>query len=348
MFALLAGASLTRTARADDAAAPTVEQIRGAVERSLPLLERGAKGSMEQRRQCFTCHNQGIPLFALTAARERGFPVEAGHIESQLQFIAGFLAKNREKYQSGKGTGGQVDTAGYALWTLQHGGWQPDEATAAVAHYLLVTQSDRAFWKCSSRRPPSEQSSFTTTFVALQGLANFSMPDQRSRVEERRATAREWVLSTPAQDHEDRVFRLRVLKVLDCDGQPLEEAVDALRNSQRDDGGWAQLDDAETDAYATGTALVALHEAGDIPTGDPAWQRGLAYLLKAQLEDGSWHVVTRSDPFQEYFESGYPHGDDQYISIAAAGWATRALILALPRSAAPSQASDTDSVPASP
>ena len=53
--------------------------------------------------------------------------------------------------------------------------------------------------------------------------------------------------------------------------------------------------------------------------------------MSTQQSDGSWHVKSRSDPFQTYFESGYPHGKDQFISIAAAGWATTALALALPK-----------------
>jgi squalene cyclase len=85
-----------------------------------------------------------------------------------------------------------------------------------------------------------------------------------------------------------------------------------------------------SDAYATGTALVALHRTGSFRTEDPTYQRGLQWLLKAQLSDGSWHVVSRAKPFQKYFESGYPHGKDQFISITAACWATTALALAWP------------------
>ena len=43
-------------------------------------------------------------------------------------------------------------------------------------------------------------------------------------------------------------------------------------------------------------------------------------------------VKSRSKPFQTYFESGYPHGKDQFISIAAASWSTTALLLSLPKS----------------
>jgi hypothetical protein len=103
-----------------------------------------------------------------------------------------------------------------------------------------------------------------------------------------------------------------------------------LVEAQRPDGGWAQRDTMRSDAYATGTALVALHQAAGLATGDPVYRRGLKYLLAAQLGDGTWHVRSRSKPFQTYFESGFPHGKDQFISLAASGWATTALALALP------------------
>jgi hypothetical protein len=50
-------------------------------------------------------------------------------------------------------------------------------------------------------------------------------------------------------------------------------------------------------------------------------------LLTTQKPDGSWHVKTRAMGFQPYFESGYPHGHDQWISAAGGGWATMALAL---------------------
>jgi hypothetical protein len=54
------------------------------------------------------------------------------------------------------------------------------------------------------------------------------------------------------------------------------------------------------------------------------------YLLHTQLADGSWLVRTRSHATQSYFESGFPHGEDQFISAAATNWATQALLLSLP------------------
>ena len=31
---------------------------------------------MAERKQCFTCHNQGLPILALTTARSRGFEID--------------------------------------------------------------------------------------------------------------------------------------------------------------------------------------------------------------------------------------------------------------------------------
>ena len=101
-----------------------------------------------------------------------------------------------------------------------------------------------------------------------------------------------------------------------------------LLAEQRPDGGWAQLSTLASDAYATGQALVALSESHSLPVAATAYQRGVQFLLKSQLADGSWHVRTRTLPVQPYFDSDFPHGPDQFISAAATSWATMALAAA--------------------
>ncbi len=90
----------------------TTDAIRAAVAKSLPLLEKGARGSMEKRKQCFTCHNQGMPIMALTAARDRGFVIDEENLRQQAKFTADFLERNRTNYLAGEGQGGQALTAG--------------------------------------------------------------------------------------------------------------------------------------------------------------------------------------------------------------------------------------------
>ena len=330
----MAGAS-----RAAEPAASSAE-LKAAVERALPLLMRGAVGHRE-KQVCFACHNQALPIMAMTTAQARGLEIDTDELKEQLRFIAQFLDGNRDNYLAGKGQGGQADTAGYALVTLELGGWKADDTTAAVTGYLLQRNADQDHWRANSQRPPSEASPFTTSYVALRGLAAFRTAEQDETFQKRREQVRQWLVRTPAKDHEDRVFRLLGLKLAEAAAGEIEAAAQELIGSQRPDGGWAQLDSGEppaatqSDAYATGSALVALHQAGGVATGDAVYQRGLRYLLNTQRADGTWHVATRSTPIQRYFETGFPYGKDQFISSAATGWAATALALALDPTDAP-------------
>jgi hypothetical protein len=72
---------------------------------------------------------------------------------------------------------------------------------------------------------------------------------------------------------------------------------------------------------------VALKQAGALSVTDAAYKGGIEYLLKTQFEDGSWYVKSRAIPIQPFFESGFPHGQDQWISAAASNWAAMALAL---------------------
>ncbi len=317
-------------APAAEPAAKSTDAVRAAVAKALPLLRKGSEGHVAQRT-CFACHNQAIPILALTTARGRGFAYADADLKKQLDFIAAFLEGNRDNYREGKGQGGQADTAGYALLTLEVGGWKPDATTEAVAEYLLLRDKGADHWRATSNRPPSEASDFTTTALALRALRAWGVPTQKGRVDQRVEAARGWLLKAKAKDTEDRVCRLLALRSAGAPDKVLRAAAEELLRSQRPDGGWGQTDALESDAYATGSALVALHQAGGLAADDPAYRRGVAFLLKDQQADGSWLVRSRSKPFQTYFESGFPHGKDQFISMAASGWATTALALALPR-----------------
>lgn len=310
-------------------AASNETAIRKAIEKSIPLLEAGTKGSIEKRARCFTCHNQAFPIIALTTARERGFEIDEANLKRQVKFTADFLKKNKSRYLEGRGQGGQVDTATWALRTLEHGAWKADTTTDAVMVYLLQYQRTQDYWKAPSNRPPTEKSPFAATRGGIRALQHYAKPELSKRIKKRFATVRDWLFQNVPEDTEDRMSRLRALHLL---GETKEAAREAkvLLSEQREDGGWAQLPKMKSDAYATGTVLAALHEAGGIALTNEAYQRGIEFLLQDQQEDGSWLVVSRSKPFQSYYESGYPHGTNQFISISAASWATTALALTLP------------------
>ena len=135
--------------------------------------------------------------------------------------------------------------------------------------------------------------------------------------------------------NEDRAMRLLGLKWAGAPKTDLKAAACDLIAQQRADGGWAQLDTLETDAYATGQALTALAESGELSISGPIYRRGVSYRLRTQIADGSWLVRTRSFALQRLKDSGFPHGRDQWISASGTSWAAMALSFALPKNALP-------------
>jgi hypothetical protein len=271
-------------------------------------------------------------MLALATARGRGIAVDGDVVAKQLEHVADFLARNTDQFLKGEGTAGRVDNSGYALLMLEVGGGKRDAATDAVVEYLLGCQTD-GHWRTYGDRPPSEASHFPPNYLAARALRVWASPAQRNRANARLASARSWLLREQPKDTEDRVFRLLALKEVGAADKEVRAAAESLAKTQRRDGGWGQLDSMPSDAYATGTALVALHTAGGWATDDPAYRRGLGYLVRTQLKDGTWWVRSRSKPFQKYYEGGFPHGKDQFISAAASGWAATALALACPPAA---------------
>lgn len=301
--------------------------IREAIAKAIPPIETGSIGSANERR-CFTCHNQGLPILTFLKARDLGFEIDEKNLERQTKHTYDHLARGKASYKKGTGQGGKADTAGMALWALYEAGREPDEVTSAVVDFLLKWNEDIPHWRPQSDRPPSEGSFFTSTFLALLGLDAYGTDAHADPIKKRTEAARIWLLETEPEETEDAVFRLFALDLLK-DAAAAEKAARQLLELQAEDGGWAQQPEMQTEAYSTGSALVALVDSGQLRTEDPAFRRGIEFLLRTQLEDGTWKVVSRSRPIQTPYESGFPHGDDQFISSAGSCWAVLALAEAL-------------------
>lgn len=308
---------------------PGTDQVKAAVSKSLELLSHSAE-EFTVHRDCFSCHHQALPVLALVMARKKGIRIKESVLAHQVEHTRKFFEANQKKFLDKAGTGGGVDTAGYGLLTLKEAGHPPDATTDAVIVYLLHRIKDASHFPCSSERPPSEISSFSTTFVGLSALSHFGRGESAGESEKARKRVEMWVGQTRKRDTEDLVFRLRSLELLPPNEKAKAEAVRDLLFLQRQDGGWPQNDWRESDAYATATALYTLRRVGALKEGDFAYQHGIKWLLKNQESDGSWKVESWSKPFQVYFETGFPHGKDQFISCTATAWAAMALMQTLP------------------
>lgn len=322
---LIAGASIWL---ASPAGAESVSgQIHSAVTRSVAVMEKSI-AEYPKHNGCFSCHHQGVPSLAISLARTHGFAMNDNTLTSIGAHTLADLRTDLESYRQGKGQPGGVTRAGYALFALQSSGAKRTDVTAAVTEYLLVHDAERSYWRGESHRPPAEQSDFTNTFLSIRALKAFGVPADRQRIANRLQHARAWLEAAEPKDTEDRVFRLWAMVETGSEHTVVAKATDELMAQQRVDGGWSQLPDTASDAYATGTVLTMLQMTGMLPPESDSCRHGVAFLLRTQNGDGSWHVISRSKPVQPYFESGFPYGRDQFISMAATGWAASALILA--------------------
>lgn len=302
--------------------------LKAAVEKGLARVAQGA-ASYPKNRSCFSCHHQAMPIQALTAARQRGFNVPADDIKKHVEFSLKSFAK-KDQIEKGQGIGGANTTVGYAFLTLAAVEHPADDTTQALIQFLLVRQRKDGAWPAVTKRPPSEGSVFTPTALALLALQKYGREktvsdDLRARVDEAFAKGKDWLVKNSPADHEDRVFHLRGLMYTGAEAKIVAAARKAVLDTQRPDGSWSQLPDKEGDAYATGSALVALRIAC-LPASESAYVKGTKFLLSTQKEDGAWIVQTRSRPIQTFFDNGDPGGKSQFISMAATSWAVLALL----------------------
>jgi len=299
--------------------------IRGAVQRSLPLLQRTGL-QFYKKSGCVSCHHNSLTAMTVAAARRKGIAVDESSARQDLTTVVKDVEDTREQALQGiVSPGGGPTTIGYILMGLSAEHHRPDAATDAMVRLLRLRQRSDGHWD-TANRPPFEASEFTATAVSLRGIQLYGRSESKATEDAAIGAAASWLANAHPQTTEDRVFRLFGLTWTRAGAAVHQSAIQDLVATQRADGGWAQLPSLRSDAYATGEALVALSEAGMRPT-DAAYRRGVRFLLTTQLADGSWFVRTRSHPTQIYFESGFPYGVHQYISAAATNWATLALVL---------------------
>lgn len=319
-------------ARATAVPAPTPRfaastSARGAVERVLPLLQTSSR-QFYDRGGCLGCHHNLQLALTVREARRTGVGYDPAMASEELATMARDLDIWREQALQGiVAPGGVATTTGYLLMAMDAQGYAPDSSTDTQARLLRLLQRADGRW-LTPARPPIESSEFTATAVSLRGLALYGSDNPAASKTSIERAAR-WLERSAPANLEDRVFRLLGLTWAGASEKVRRAALRDLQKQQRPDGGWAQLDFRDSDAYATGEALYALRIAG-VPASSRAYKRGVKYLLGTQLEDGTWRVRSRSLPTQSYFESGFPHGGDQFISSAATHWAVLALMQTLP------------------
>lgn len=306
--------------------------IQAAVPGSLSLLQR-TDSSFVPKAGCFSCHNQSLEAMAVGLARKTGFRVDEQTAARQVKVNVGALAGSRDLLHQGffvPMLNANPVILAYVLLGLDAEGYKPDLNTDAVAMYLQTHQMADGHWAFGPEaRPPLCADTIGQTVLSMRGLQLYTPRVDKAAYAESIRLAAKWIGEYRPRTNYELAWRLQGLA---WGGKSKDAQLKARRDLmavQRADGGWSDIASMESSAYTTGLAMMALQSSG-LPVSDPAYQRGVQYLLNTQLEDGSWHVRTRAAGFQPYFDNGFPHGVDQWISAAGTSLATMALTLATP------------------
>jgi ankyrin repeat protein len=302
------------------------------VQRAVDLLQRASTGFVDNRfvrdeGKCVSCHHQFLPAAAFSIAAQKGLRVDTlalGHqLDAQLKEWLPTVEYAREMDDP---VPDSPVSLGYGLMGLHAVGYAPDPMTEALVRYLENSQRPDGAWHWSDLRPPLEGGIFVATAWAVRAIQLYPVPHAEEAERASLARARRWFRSAEPKTFGDETATLLGLTWAGESRWRLRSVLDSIVGEQRADGGWAALTGLDSDAWSTGEALFALHESGRISVTDPAYAKGIQYLLRTQYEDGSWWVRSRTWPFQPHFDSGFPHGNDQWISAGATAWATIAIL----------------------
>ncbi len=298
---------------ADDA------QVRDAIQRAVTLMQKSQE-VWHTKQTCNSCHHQYQPAIASEGLQEHGIwnnlrgPAEDTDLDRAVQY-------NNVIEPA-------MDDA-YRLVAETADGRPANLVDQAYARLIAARQYPDGHWESFHQRPPQSYSRFTQTALALRAIQIAGHPSQKTDTTARIAKAQKWLLSNKPRDTEERTYQLLGLMWAGEDQGTMQRLRRELAATQRADGGWASLDGRASDAYSTGEALVALGQFGFLDPSDLATQRGIDYLLRTQAANGSWHVESRLHPpasvSPPYFDSGYPYGHDQFLSMTASSWAVMAL-----------------------
>ena len=287
-------------------------------------MQSSSEQFLQNRDDCLSCHHQFLPAFAYGMAQKRGLELDEPFLGHQLKRQTEPRDENDQNAVVELVFGGF--SGGMGLAALHALGFDANERILNDVRYIRETQSFKGTWTTFGRPPMDEPSPFQMTAWAVHALKLFPRQGEENVTALSIKRAKAWLRKETPANLNQRIMQLLGLYWGGDTPRSLRKYIQPIVNQQRPDGGWAQLETLESDAWATGQTLYALYVTGGLSPDDPVFARGIDYLLRTQFEDGSWWVKSRAWPFQPHFDSGFPHGKDQWISIAATAWATMALL----------------------
>ena len=277
---------------------------------------------------CYSCHNNGDAARALYTAIRLGYAVDLAAVRDTTDWLRRPAAwdDNAVGLEFADTTLARIQFAAALVDAMLAGEIRDPVPLAQAATLIATDQSDDGSWALDasgSIGSPATYGTALATRTALRVLTRVERPDLTDAI----ARADAWVRGVQVQTVIDAAAVVLALRFAD-DTQAVaqrQRCLELIVEGRAPSGGWGAYLTSAVEPFDTALVLLALQPllgrpelaapAIDAGTLKEAVDRGRAFLLGEQLDDGSWVETTRPAGQQSYA---------QYISTT--GWATLALL----------------------
>src|SRR4030095_6115305 len=210
--------------------------------------------------------NDSLQAMAVGLARKSGFSVDEKVAVQQVKANVSFLEQKRDLMHQGFFFGaaqGDPAIASYILLGLDAEHYGPDLNTDAVAMFVKARQLPDGRWAFGTdgRPPLCADGDIAATVLSMRGLQLYSPKVEKAAYDRAIQLAAAWLANAQPRTEDDRSWLLLGFAWSGKKKAAIQKATREVLSVQRHDGGWSDLATTESNAYATGKALVALHVA---------------------------------------------------------------------------------------
>jgi Prenyltransferase and squalene oxidase repeat len=309
--------------------AATAKEIEASALKGFSLLQL-SNAVFTGKARCASCHHSTMTAMVARALEQKGIAAN----DTTAQMREGSMAATLD-IVCNPNLNNQFVTAKflapYELLGLDAEKHPADFTTDIAVDYIMSQALPDGSFKAEYGRVPLEAGDIHLTALSVRAVQLFASPAKSAKLQQMILRSKEWMEAQHPVLQQELSFQLLGMNWCGSGQSTMKAVAQKLNGLQNKDGGWSQLPTMQSDAYATGQVLYALSQSGLAIIEDPAYQKGIAWLLRTQDKTGAWIVKTRSNPIQPFVNSDFPpYDDNQFISAAATNWATLALVDALP------------------
>jgi len=313
---------------------PTREaQVKESVTRSLTLLQNSSLVFM-RKGGCLSCHHEMFTSMACQIADTKGLHFDPRYRAQRVHMLDSLQKEYASLFHTFSfGSDPLGLGSAYFLLNLYAEKFPPSPITDGLVNFLINSGRPDGSFIPETARPPFSSGVFHPTAVGIHAIRLYAPLTKKTLVDSLTAKTRHWLLTHTPSTHQELVFQLLGLNWCDAAQDDVRAVAEKLKSLQQPDGSWSEVPALPGSAYATGESLYALYECSILHRDDPAFQRGVDFLLRTQGPDGAWVQISRTFPTQTFFNSDFPpYDENQFISAFATSWASLALVNALPDS----------------